>query len=162
MRKSFKSASVASALTILSLVATAGPVSANRVHPVHPAGHVQTLRIFEHLVNEKNVKVVKGKDQRGNIIVFYNPVFDSTDRKQIGHTSGSCFYTTNVLEECSWSFILPKGNISIEGPQVDDQDTVSAVTGGTGIYKLARGQAKIHVIKKKGFLDYKYDIQLVK
>lgn len=144
MKKFVLIASIIAALTALLLSAAPGYVS------VHTSNNNQTLHFYEHFVNDKNVNIFTGSEKRGNYQVFYNPVFDSTNRKQIGYSSGSCVYTTNTLLECSWSVTFQDGNsISIEGVSKDliAKDYVNAVTGGTGAYSHIQGEARLHVIK---------------
>ncbi len=41
--------------------------------------------------------------------------------------------------ECTWTTLLPKGQLTVEGPFYDKKDSVLAITGGTGRYRNARG-----------------------
>jgi allene oxide cyclase len=34
--------------------------------------------------------------------------------------------------ECIWTTLLPRGQITVEGPFYDTRDSVLAITGGTG------------------------------
>ena len=45
--------------------------------------------------------------------------------------------------ECNWTTLLPRGQITVEGPFYDTRDSVLAITGGTGAYANARGQMEL-------------------
>ena len=60
--------------------------------------------------------------------------------------------------ECFWTVILAKGQITVEGPFDDNgTDTMLAITGGTGAYKEARGQMRLHVHTVVNGVTTKYD-----
>jgi allene oxide cyclase len=51
--------------------------------------------------------------------------------------------TTTVRSwECRWVTFLDGGTITVEGPfsELPNQETILAITGGTGKYRQARGQ----------------------
>ena len=64
--------------------------------------------------------------------------------------------------ECHWTLTLAKGQLMVDGPVVDGDnpaDTVLAVTGGTGIYKGARGEMVIHARDPKATAyDFHYKL----
>ena len=46
--------------------------------------------------------------------------------------------------ECTWTTILPGGQIVVAGPFYDAKDSKLAITGGTGRYRDARGTMDLH------------------
>ena len=46
--------------------------------------------------------------------------------------------------ECNWTLTLKAGQITVEGPFMDEGDSLFAVTGGTGKYAGAKGSMKLH------------------
>src|SRR5215211_7503037 len=45
--------------------------------------------------------------------------------------------------ECAWTTLLPRGQLTVEGPFYDTRDSVLAITGGTGAYENARGSMEL-------------------
>ena len=61
--------------------------------------------------------------------------------------------------ECQWSISLPGGQITVEGPFYDGRDSVLAITGGTGKYRNASGQMKLHARNdKETEYDFTYEV----
>ena len=61
--------------------------------------------------------------------------------------------------ECFWTLLLKHGQITVEGPFLDDGDSVMAITGGTGKYAGAKGSLKLHARDAKGSsYDFLYDL----
>jgi hypothetical protein len=85
-------------------------------------------------------------DSLGDQLPFGNPVFDKTNTHQVGRDEGNCFRTNPGLAwECTWTTILAHGSLTVQGPFYDDlRDSQLAITGGTGIYRNARGQMTLH------------------
>jgi hypothetical protein len=90
----------------------------------------------------------------GDLNPFADPIYDAANKKQVGSESGSCIRTVvGRLWECNWTVYLKGGQISVEGPSYDkSNDSVLAVIGGTGIYRNARGELKVHVLNGAGSL----------
>lgn len=91
-------------------------------------------------------------DGMGDQLVFGNPVFDRTNTKATGRDEGVCFRTNPGLSwECTWTTILDHGSLTVQGPFYDDgRDSKLAITGGTGIYRNARGQMTLHSRNQAG------------
>ena len=82
----------------------------------------------------------KAGDTTGDLLTFHNPVFDAADATRAGRDQGQCIrIVAGASWECTWTTFLPGGHITVEGPFFDTRDSVVAVTGGTGIYRNARG-----------------------
>jgi allene oxide cyclase len=103
----------------------------------------KTIWVVEHADNDAVTNGTAG-DDLGNILTFANPVFDKVDTEQVGTDQGYCVrVVVGQSWECNWTTILPKGQITVEGPFSDTGDSVLAITGGTGKYRNARGEMEL-------------------
>jgi hypothetical protein len=59
--------------------------------------------------------------------------------------------------ECRWTTFLEGAQITVEGPLYDTEDTVLAVTGGTGAYASAQSSMEIHALGD-GKYDFIFDL----
>jgi allene oxide cyclase len=99
-----------------------------------------TVHVIEHARTDTVVDTGERGDSTGDLLTFHNPVFDSANAAQAGHDQGQCIrIAVGASWECTWTTFLPGGHITVEGPFFDTRDSVLAVTGGTGIYRNARG-----------------------
>jgi hypothetical protein len=101
-----------------------------------------TITVVEHATTDKVIDVGKKGDSTGDILTFHNDVYDETDTTKVGTDQGQCTRMSpkDGTWECWWTVSLEGGQITIEGPYLDDSNTVlAAVTGGTGVYENARG-----------------------
>lgn len=91
-------------------------------------------------------------DSLGDQFYFNDPVFDATNTNQIGTDQGICFRMVLAPHayECHWTTYLPEGQITVEGPFDFPADSILAILGGTGAYKDARGQMKLHARDPQG------------
>ena len=123
---------------VLSVLMLAAPLAAT-------AG--ERLHVIEHAVNETTTHVAPGAkgDSVGDLLTFANPVFDATNKTQIGTDQGYCVrIVVGKSWECFWTLLLKEGRITVEGPFYDSGDSVFVITGGTGKYEGAKGQMKLH------------------
>jgi hypothetical protein len=114
--------------------------------------HAATLTFVERATTDAiSVHAGKAADNLGDILTFANPVYDAADKTAIGSDQGYCVRVLlGRAFECHWTLILPKGEISVDGPFFDTADSVLSVTGGTGAYGGARGEMKLHARDKQG------------
>lgn len=111
----------------------------------------RVVHVFEHATPDSSKLIVVGTntDVRGNYKVMYEPVFDSSDRHQIGHSTGVCVYTRNTVQLCQFDFILPDGQITTQGYFLTTGTSETwAITGGTGSYLGAKGYLFSHIVTK--------------
>jgi len=120
----------------------------------------ETLYVIEHAVSDATAHVGKAADNRGDILTFNNPVFDSANKTQVGTSNGFCIRTVvGKAFECSWITSVPGGQITVEGSFFDTADSTLAVTGGTGKYAGVRGQMLLHARNAKGTeYDFKFSL----
>lgn len=111
------------------------------------AASAERLHVIEHGVNETTTHVAanaKG-DSVGDLLTFANPVFDSTNKTQVGTDQGYCVrIVVGKSWECFWTLMLKEGQVTLEGPFYDSGDSTFVITGGTGKYAGAKGQMKLH------------------
>jgi allene oxide cyclase len=125
------------ALSAAAVVATASSARPLRAH-----GAGATIHVVEHAVTDTEIPTGGGKDVKGNILTFNNPVFDAADKKQVGHDEGFCtrIAPARGIWECLWTTFLKGGQITVQGPFYDTRNSVLSITGGTGVYRSARGE----------------------
>ena len=107
----------------------------------------ERLHLIEHAVNETTTHVAPGAkgDAVADLLTFANPVFDATNKTQIGTDQGYCVrIAVGKSWECIWTLVLKEGQITLEGPFYDTGDSTFVITGGTGKYEGAKGQMKLH------------------
>jgi Allene oxide cyclase len=106
----------------------------------------QTVKVVEHASSDATVDIGATGDSEGDILWFANDVYDSSDTDVVGNDQGECFRTSvaDGAWECNWTTFLDGGQITVEGPFYDTADSMLAITGGTGAYKAAQGQMKLH------------------
>jgi hypothetical protein len=111
----------------------------------------QTLRILQKGNTQQTFLPLNTQKQNavgdefvatGNVVKWRKTISQSTRR--LGHLHAVCFAVDKqaATAECSTTTFLPGGEITSYGPikfQAGAR-TVAAITGGTGIYRNARGQ----------------------
>lgn len=144
MKRIFTLASVAS-LVLIVLAGVLFVVNRNSSVALASSNN-RVIHVVEHAITDTVVDVGPKGDSVGDLLPFANPVFDATDKKQVGTDNGNCIRTVvGTAYECNWTTFLPGGQITVEGPYYDSgADSMLAITGGTGIYSDVRGQMKLH------------------
>jgi allene oxide cyclase len=110
-----------------------------------PAMAAERISVVERPVGETTVHRSGDRDLVGDQLVFANKVYDAANKVEVGSDQGYCVRTVvGKSWECFWTLILKEGQITVEGPFLDNGDSQFAVTGGTGKYAGARGSMKLH------------------
>jgi allene oxide cyclase len=153
--------------TIIALVALAlasfsvALISSTLVH----ANSTKTIHVIEHLTDVAIGDVPPAGDSAGDQLVFHNPLFYAADKHQVGQTNGDCVRTVpgqNGVYECFLTVFLSAGQLTLEGPFYSSgADSLLAITGGTGAYQEARGQARIHATGHPVGSEYDFFLTLV-
>ena len=136
---------IAAATAALALAAAA-PAYAKTAHHKTARASGTTVHVIEHANTDFEAPGAGGKDVKGNILTFNNPVFDTANKKQVGHDEGFCTRLQVKLGiwECLWTTFLKGGQITVQGPFYDTRNSVLSITGGTGAYEGARGEMNLN------------------
>jgi allene oxide cyclase len=105
-----------------------------------------TIHVVEHAISDAVVDIGASGDSEGDILWFANEVYGPADVRVVGSDQGQCFRTSvaDGAWECNWTTFLRDGSLTVEGPFYDAADSVLAITGGTGIFRRAQGQMRLH------------------
>jgi allene oxide cyclase len=119
----------------------------------------RVIHVIEHAKTDTTVDVGKKGDSTGDILTFHNKVFDQRDHNLVGRDLGRCLrIVPGQSYECTWTTILRDGQITVEGPFYDKNNSVLAITGGTGAYQRARGQMLLS--SRKGGSEFNFVFKL--
>lgn len=82
---------------------------------------------------------------QGDEFILHELVFTPDGRTQVGHDGGMCVIFDVAMPEsnCTVTYSLPRGEITVQFLNSPPATKIFAVTGGTGIYRNARGQGKL-------------------
>lgn len=109
------------------------------------------LVVVERATSDAVADTGAAGDSPGDVLTFANTLFDADNAKEVGSDNGYCIRTAvGVAWECAWTNNLDGGQLSVEGSFLDTKDSVLAITGGTGIYKGASGEMRLHARDAKG------------
>ncbi|MFZ0975516.1 MAG: allene oxide cyclase family protein [Solirubrobacteraceae bacterium] len=135
----------------------AGPSSAK---PSRILKAVKTVHVIEHAITDTENPGVGGKDAKGNVLTFNNPVFNVANTKQVGHDEGFCIRVAPAqgIWECLWTTFLKAGQITVQGPYYDTRNSVLSITGGTGAYRDSRGEMTL--LSRDGGKEYDFIFNL--
>ena len=121
-----------------------------------------TLQVVERAQSDAtHVRGGAAADNVGDMLTFYNPVYDAANKTKLGFDQGYCVrLVVGHVYECHWTLSVAQGQIVVDGPFLDGGDSTLAVTGGTGSYSGARGEMKLHARDAAGSAyDFFYDLQ---
>jgi len=135
----------------------AGPSSAKPAR-AHASG--ATVHVIEHAITDTEIPTGGGKDVKGNVLTFNNPVFNVANTKQVGHDEGFCvrIQPQQHIWECLWTTFLKAGQITVQGPYYDTRNSVLSITGGTGAYRDSRGEMTL--LSRDGGKEYDFIFHL--
>jgi allene oxide cyclase len=152
LRRGFIALAAATAAT--SAVAAA-PALGRSAHPA-----TSTVTVVEHANTDTEIPTGGGKDVKGNILTFVNPVFNAADTKQVGHDEGFCtrLDPKQGVWECLWTTFLQGGQITVQGPFYDTKNSTLSITGGTGAYRTDRGQMKLKSLDGGKKYDFVFEL----
>lgn len=136
----------------------AGPSSAK---PSRILKAVKTVHVIEHAITDTEIPTGGGKDVKGNVLTFNNPVFNVANTKQVGHDEGFCIRVAPAqgIWECLWTTFLKGGQITVQGPYYDTRNSTLSITGGTGAYEGVRGQMQLN--SRNGGTEYDFIFHLM-
>jgi len=153
-RRTFALAGVAA---LMAGALAAGPSSA-RTSRAHAPG--TTVHVIEHAITDTEIPSGGGKDVKGNVLTFNNPVFNVANTKEVGHDEGFCIRVApkQGIWECLWTTFLRAGQITVQGPYYDTRNSVLSITGGTGAYRDSRGEMTL--LSRDGGTEYDFIFKL--
>jgi allene oxide cyclase len=148
-------AAATAALTVGALVA-----ATSSAKPGHARAAVTTVHVIEHAITDTEIPSGGGMDVKGNLLTFNNPVYNTTDAKQVGHDEGFCtrIDPNQGIWECLWTTFLKRGQLTVQGPFYDKRNSVMSITGGTGAYRNSRGQMQL--LSRNGGKEYDFIFKL--
>ncbi|XP_022939300.1 allene oxide cyclase, chloroplastic-like [Cucurbita moschata] len=125
-----------------------------------PAKSTKVQQLFVYEINERDrgspafLKLSKREENAlGDLVPFSNKLYTGDLQKRIGITAGLCILIQHVPEkkgdryEAVYSFYFGDyGHMTVQGAYLTYQDTLLAVTGGSGIFEGVSGQVKLHQI----------------
>ncbi len=119
-----------------------------------------TVHVIEHAITDTEIPTGGGKDVKGNVLTFNNPVFNIANTKQVGHDEGFCIRVAPAqsIWECLWTTFLKAGQITVQGPYYDTRNSVLSITGGTGAYRNSRGEMTL--LSRDGGKEYDFIFHL--
>ncbi|HWE07961.1 MAG TPA: allene oxide cyclase family protein [Solirubrobacteraceae bacterium] len=150
-------AAAAAVAVAVAAVTIAGPASAHSAR----AAATRTVHVIEHAITDTENPGVGGKDAKGNILTFNNPVYNTANKVKVGHDEGFCTRIQPKLGiwECLWTTFLKGGQVTVQGPFYDTRNSVLSITGGTGAYAGARGQMTL--LSRNGGKEYDFIFKLL-
>jgi hypothetical protein len=114
----------------------------------------RVLRVYEHDTAQAQIDLGEKGDSPGDIFIYSGDLFDRKGGRNRGRVGGECeTMSTGAHAEtvCTGNFRLPDGQIITQGlfdtaALFARGETVPwAITGGTGIYRNARGYGTVEV-----------------
>jgi allene oxide cyclase len=119
-----------------------------------------TVHVIEHAITDTEIPSGGGKDVKGNILTFNNPVYNVANTKQVGHDEGFCnrIAPKQGIWECLWTTFVAGGQITVQGPYYDTRNSVLSITGGTGAYRNSRGEMTL--LSRDGGKEYDFIFHL--
>ncbi len=141
---------------------TAGAIAAGTSSAKPARAHVAgtTVHVIEHAITDTEIPTGGGKDVKGNVLTFNNPVFNVANTKQVGHDEGFCIRVAPAqgIWECLWTTFLKAGQITVQGPYYDTRNSVLSITGGTRAYRDKRGEMTL--LSRDGGKEYDFIFKL--
>ena len=149
-----------SAIVVLAVaVSASGQPPSHAKHRGHGGYNGKSITVIEHATTDTTTDTGASGDSVGDILTFANDVFDATNATKAGTDQGYCVrVVAGTSYECTWTTILPAGQIVVAGPFYDARDSTLAITGGTGRYRDARGTMELHA--RAGGTEYAFVFHL--
>ncbi len=128
-----------------------------------------TIRIFHHDTSQANIDLGATGDSVGDQFLFAGDTFKRKGGPQLGRAGGICTtLSTGAAGEvqCAVNFSLPDGQIATHGLFVaadlfGGKTLTFPITGGTGRYRHARGEASVQIPQDTPDLaDAKFTLRL--
>ena len=143
-----------------ALIAGAVAAGTSSAKPLRAGNAGTTVHVMEHAITDTEIPTGGGKDVKGNILTFNNPVFNVANTKQVGHDEGFCVRVAPAqgIWECLWTTFLKAGQITVQGPYYDTRNSTLSITGGTCAYRNSRGEMTL--LSRNGGTEYDFIFKL--
>jgi hypothetical protein len=132
---------------VIAAVGAGGFALAGSAGSAGPGG---TIRLFEHDTSQAQIDLGDKGASPGDQFVFAGDVFDRKGGKKLGRLGGLCTTVSPTETFCVLNIKLRGGQIASQG--VADSATLfggkpvaSAITGGSGNYRHARGYMTVRI-----------------
>jgi allene oxide cyclase len=110
-----------------------------------PVLAAEQIKVVERPTNETTAHIGAKVDGPGDILSFANPLYEATNKTQIGTDQGFCIRTVvGKSWHCNWTNQLKDGMITVDGIFNDAGDSTLSIIGGTGKYAGAKGTMLLH------------------
>ncbi|MBI2719585.1 MAG: Allene oxide cyclase [Rhizobiales bacterium] len=125
-----------------------------------PATAASTMALVERATTDAVTDTGAKGDSVGDLLTFANDIYDEANKTKLGSDNGFCIRTAvGKAWECYFTTSLDGGQLTAEGPFYDGQDSMLAITGGTGKYTKARGEMLLHARNAEGSeYDFKFNL----
>jgi hypothetical protein len=155
MRKGIAVIAVVAAFTVGAItVALAGGEAKNVTAPVE-------IKVVEHATTDRVIDVGRPGDSPGDLLTFHNALFDASNQERVGKDQGECVRISpgQGTWECRWiAWIDGEGSLTVEGQFSDFHATTLAITGGTGMYRNARGTMQLGFRRNAAEFNFTYRV----
>lgn len=125
--------------------------SAIAAFPALPTAAGERIEVIERALTDATLDLGAKGDSVGDLLTFANPVYDASNKTQLGTDQGYCVRViVGKSWECFWTLLLKGGQITVERPFYDSGDSLLVITGGSGQYAGAMGDMKLLARDAKG------------
>ncbi|MFJ8013810.1 hypothetical protein [Streptomyces sp. NPDC096339] len=144
MMRPIRAACLGTATLVTLLACTPVAAAATDTGSAQAGGKGRTITVLAEVEQLTRFPVTPRSVSQGDQVVVRSKLSDEAGNK-VGETHGSCVTTrggTDEAEQCLVTYTLPGGQITTQGVYfnyLDQGPFDSAITGGTGEYKKARG-----------------------
>lgn len=99
-------------------------------------------------------------DSAGDLLIVHNSLYDPKSNAAVGTDQGYCVrIEPGKSWQCTLTFFLKNGQISVSGPFFDDRDSTMTITGGATGYRNAKGSIAIHAREgRSGEYELRFDV----
>ncbi len=160
-------AMVVVALSIIGVLGAVGSASPNN----NPNAKARTLTVVTKTREIEVVDLEPPGPSHGDIRVVNAPLYNESGKERIGRLDLFCVTTDPADEpaekahmaECTKTFTLPGGEISVQGREAYPDELSArptpgedAITGGTGKYAGVRGEQRFEPRRTKGINTFHF------
>jgi hypothetical protein len=90
--------------------------SAIAAFPALPTAAGERIEMIEHALTDATLDLGAKGDSAGDLLTFANPVYDASNKTQLGTDQGYCVRViVGKSWECFWTLLLKGGQITVGG-----------------------------------------------